>query len=509
MHFLQTIGLYITGAYLLYLIGVWLRDELLLGWAMRRTDEQERSSDPVKQASAIRFLECIVRVPYIGGESRKFGPRYRLGCLYANARRYEEAVTQFQRVLKILEGIKRHPVEPGIAAEIHQRLADCYEALSDNEQAATERQQAAQCLDNSAGDCVALTSQGRMLASERRYQEAYTTYERALAVTPAHCAEERIQTMLKLQYTAYDAGRPDLTAHWVEQIVDQPTSPEWLIMAHSMGGVAYGVLGDLDKSETHRRRAYDLAEATGNRILAAEKLAHLAGILRKRGKLEEALEQCDRAMTMTPEAVRHVAVERSECLRSMGRFEEAIQALQQARAAASLPTPAAARRMQAVLSLGMAWTVADAGQLDAAWDHLQQAVSLQQDKRLRLWHLATESRVLAQLGRYPEARYKAEQVEAQLPDFAEDRETLLGTRTSLARATFYCGDYEHSLKLLQLYFDLNPDPVMQPQAWYLRGENYRCSGDAVAAKAAYEQAVGLRLNTYYSRLAQERLAEWG
>lgn len=506
MHLLEMLARYSIGAYLLWLVGVWLRDEWLLGYAMRRTDEQAKSSDPAEQAAAQRILERIVRVPCIGGEKRKFAPRYRLGCLYANARRYEEAVTQFQMALKILEGIKRHPVEPGIAAEIYQRLADCYEALGDNAQATTARQQAAQCLDNSSGDRFALGSQGRMLASQRRYQEAYAAYERALALTPDGCQEERVLMMLKLQNTAYEAGRPDLAAHWTEQPVTQPTSVEWLIMAHTMGGVAYGVLGDLATSERHRRRAYELAGATGNRKLAAEKLSHLAGILRKRGKLEEALEQCDRAMTMTSEAVRHVAVERSDCLRSMGRFEEAIQALQQARDAAPLPTPAAARRMQAVLSLGMAWTVADAGQLDAAWDHLQQAVSLQQDKRLGLWHLATESRVLAQLGRYQEARYKAEQVEAQLSQFAEDRETLLTTRMSLARATFLCGDYTHSLELLQHYFDLKPDPVMQPQAWYFKGENQRALGDGIAAKAAYEQAVSLGLNTYYSRLAQERLS---
>ena len=195
-----------------------------------------------------------------------------------------------------------------------------------------------------------------------------------------------------------------------------------------------------------------------------------------------------------------------ECLRDLGRFEEALGMHQQACAAPAYAQPAAERRSQAVLALGLTWLKAEMGDGSGAWEALQRAVvELAREDKLNLWCEATAAWVYALFGQEEQARQKIVQADAGAARFAQDRATLLGTFSSLGRAAYVLEDFRLSQSLWGRYLALEPDIVSKPKGLYFLGNCALRLGQPDAAREMLQQAVSLGVGTYYARLAGEQL----
>ena len=83
---------------------------------------------------------------------------------------------------------------------------------------------------------------------------------------------------------------------------------------------------------THWNVKYEMAVSLGNPADIAGASADLAELLRHIGRLAEALRACDEGLAAYPASPRHLQTVRYEILRTWGRFDEAMDALDRRRA---------------------------------------------------------------------------------------------------------------------------------------------------------------------------------
>jgi len=453
-----------------------------------------------KRRQAMRLLERVVALPSLTGDRAKILSRFHLALWHLHEKEYVQAQAQYQKRL-------RHRLPPGLEAGVRQYLAECQEALGD-ERAAEQQRSRAESVTVGKQDIGSLFAEGKRLRQQGRHADACVVFERALARVPAGRSDLRVQLLTSLMLAAFDAGRTAQTAQCAESAIAAGAEGVILIVTHRMAAVAFGDMGDLARAEPHCRRSYELAEAAGQRDQAAQSLAYLGNLQRKRGALADAVQTCERAVAMGTGDPRVVQIIRAECLRDLGRFDEARDVFLAARDSPAYAQPSAERRSQATLALGLSWLAAEMGDGKIAWDRLQEAtVELSREDKLRLWCEATAAWILALLGRGDQARQKIAWAEEHLQPFAQDRTTLLGTLSALGRAASHLGDDQRSRALWERYLAAEPDLISQPKGLYFLGETHWRMGEREAARESWQQAVGLSLDTHYSRLAAERLAE--
>ena len=133
--------------------------------------------------------------------------------------------------------------------------------------------------------------------------------------------------MTHLVLACFNAGRPVDSLKWAKESIASGARGRHLRTAHRMAGVACGNLGRLDESEDHIRRAYDVAAAEADTGEMGQILGALADVQRKRGKLVEANEACQKAAAVDPGAVRMALAVQSQILSEWGRFDDAIATL--------------------------------------------------------------------------------------------------------------------------------------------------------------------------------------
>jgi tetratricopeptide (TPR) repeat protein len=69
------------------------------------------------------------------------------------------------------------------------------------------------------------------------------------------------------------------------------------------------------------------------------------------------------------------------------------------------------------------------------------------------------------------------------------------------------GDHPAGIDCWTRYLPLSPDPVYRPDAFYHRGECYRHLGRLDEARADYQAAVAMDIDTHFFQLARRRLSE--
>ena len=439
-----------------------------------------------------------------------------LGVRHFQAKRYAEAADTFQQVLR-----RRPP--SGIEADTRRRLADTLDILGRTEEAAAERERAGVVAMKNVGDPMSLMAQGDLLSHQGRHNDACPFFDRALSLTPAMPGSGRAHIMAKLALAHHHAGRSAETLRWAQASLDSGPDKTVRLLMHRMAGIAFSDQGELGQAEAQHRLALALAEAAGKPVEIAQSLTLLASIQHKRGQFEEAIAACRRARELARAPARtDIAVE-AECLRDMGRFEEARAVMRRHFDGSRFDQPATERKMQALGSLGMAWIEARAEQPDAAWEHLEAArAGLQAlaastvwppppggEEKLALWCDATAVNVLAQQGNFAEARRLLESVERRLPPFASDFATLRGVFGHLGRAALQMGDFAESRRFFQQYRDYRPTPATLPTIDYHFGEIALRLGEPEQARAAFRQAIAPGIPSLEAHRAQARLDELG
>jgi tetratricopeptide (TPR) repeat protein len=456
-----------------------------------------------RRAQATKTLERAAARPSLFGERGRIEVRYRLAWLYMEDRRYDAAIQQCRTILA-------RRLRPSVEASVRARLAECLEAAGDPAGAETERQRARNCLISGAGGGDTYFARGKLLARDRKYEEAREAYQQALAAIPAWNNFARAEVMVHLALASFDAGQPAETVRWAEEAMLAKPTTDLLITAHRTAGVGYSSQGRLDEAELHVRSAAAIAAAAGNAQRTAGLLLQLAGIQMKRGKLVETMEVCAKACGMDLEARRQARLIEGESLRLWGRYDQARTAFEQARQAPGHPQPSAERRSQATLALDQAWLEAEAGDPDAARRYLQEAVEgLGADEKLGLWCAATDAWVLALSGSKEESRERMVEAEARASRFAADPGTQKMCLAMLGQAAYALGEFDRSIEFWTEYLRQEPTPVFRPRGLYFLGECHRQLGREEPAKEAFGEAVDLGIDTYHARQAQRRLAAHG
>ena len=398
-----------------------------------------------------------------------------VGARLHREKRYAEAEAHFQQLLT-----KRLP--PGIEADTRRRLALTLEVLGKSEEAERERERASTTALNSAKDQTALTAQGDLLNNQRRYDEACEMYQCALSLIPPVASPRRGEILAKLTVAHHQAGRSGEAWKCAEASLACRPGKAIRPLMMRMAGVAATDQGDLEAAETHYIHALDLSEATGKREDAAQTLGLLASLKHKQGHYEEAIAAACRSWEMAPTPARTSIAVEAECLRDMGRFEEARVVMRRHFDGPHLPSPREERKMQALGSLGMAWIETRAEQPDAAWEHLETArAGLKPplsattwppapgggEDKLMLWCDATAVNLLSQQGNVADAHRLMGSIESRLPHFTGDYATLRGAYGHLARASLRMGDLAECRDYCQRHLECRPPPSGLPALYHL------------------------------------------
>ncbi len=439
------------------------------------------------------------------------------GAKHFQAKRYAEAAAVFQAVLK-----RRPPA--GIEADTRRRLADTLDILGRSEEAAQERERAEAAATKGGTDPAALEAKGVLLERQGRHDDACFYFDLAVKKMP-NLPGARSPLMAKLALAHHAAGRSAETLRWAQMSL--ANSPNKVIkpLMHRMSGIALSDQGDLEQAEAQHRLALELTEKLGNPDETAQSLALLASLLSKKGHYEEAIIAARRSREVAPNPSRmDIAVE-AECLRDMGRFDEARAVMRRHFDGPRFPQPHVERKMQALGSLGMTWIETRAEQPEAAWGHLEAvreglkasvnsavwppAPSAGVEEKLVLWCDATAVNILSQKGKDAEARALRESVESRLMPFASDYATLRGTYFHLARASLQMGDLAECHSYCQRYAECRPSPSSMPTLYYLLGETHLRLGEIETARGFFRQAVALGIDSLDARRAQARLNELG
>jgi tetratricopeptide (TPR) repeat protein len=459
-----------------------------------------------------RYLEFVVATPSLVGPVEKLFARGALVGIYLPQGRHAEAAAHCRAKLASLAWARgRHKLDfAALEADSRRRLADCLDGLGQTQEAERERRLAEACVERAPGDAVRHLTQGTLLERQHRYAEACTAFEQALSYTSESDGDRpvRIECMSHLVLACFNAGRPVECLRWAEQVIAVGAEGIHLRGAHRMASVACGNLGRLDESEEHCRRAYAAAAGLGDAGVMGEILGSLAGIQRKRGKLAEAYEACEKAAAMDPKAVRMALAEQSQILREWGRYDEALELMNRYDETPKLVIPAHERRIQAVHALARSQIEAECGRADDAWAHIQEAIAvLANDAKLGLKCEGAAAWVFAARGLADESRRVGALVEARLVDFEQDPSTCRGVMYDLGMAACARGDHEAGEKCFSRYLELSPDPVHQPTALYFRGECRRRRGDTSGALADFRAAVAMNIDSHYARLARRGVEE--
>lgn len=444
-------------------------------------------------------------------------------------RHYVEAAAAFR-------GLLTQNLSVGQEADTRRRLADTLASLGQSEEAEVERELAENLVQLGTEDPLALMTKGDLLKRGHRHDEACAAYEQALRLLPPEGsphslplpasppAPSRALLMAKLALVHHDASRPAKTVLWAAaSLVNQPEQNVRRIM-HRMAGVGYSDLGDLENAELHYVQALKLAQVSKNLSEVAQSLTTLGTVQRKRGLLEAALTTA-RMVTDTillPARGGHLL--EAECLRDLGRFEEARAVVSAMRQGPRWDRPDLEQRTQVICSLTLVWIEANADQPKAALTALQEAwrgLDVSRDSfplepspltgadRLVLYSDAAAVRVYAQLGQPEIARQLQQSVESRVSAFDQDRAGLLAVYSELAPAALLLGDSTESLNWWHKYLDCRPDIIGQIKAHFGLGEAFLSLDNTPSAREAFQQAVAPGIDSYSARRAQARLDEIG
>lgn len=449
--------------------------------------------------AAVKLFERVVRSASLFGSACAPNERFRLSWCYLEGGRPLDAAAECRAILA-----QRRP--PAIEANVRRRLADALEAAGEHEAAGEERARAEKCLEAGPRDAEHFLARARELADRRQYPQACEHYRKGLELIPTWNDIARAETMVRLSLASFHAGQLPDAADWAEKALALNPAPSLRMTAHSAAAVGYSSQGRLEEAERHHQAAYETAIAADAKQNAARYLASLGGNQRRRGRLLECVQSCQQATELSRSAWRLAALSEAEAFKSMGRFDQARDALARAQRSEPLTIPAEERRSLGTLALGFALLESEAGQPDVAASRLLEArAGLAGDERLAVWCDTVHAWILAQQGKPAESAAVLAQAEARLASFASDHATWEIYAVMRARALTASGDYGTALGAWEAYLGGKIDPVDQPTALHHIGECYERLGDPNRARDAYRRACDLGIDSHDARLARRRL----
>ena len=446
-----------------------------------------------------KILERISASRALTAGDAKTNARFALAWICMDERDYQGAENWCR---KALDARLRPPVE----ANIRRRLADCLEAMGQSESAKEERRRVEQGLSTATEDAELLLSRGKSLSDAGRHSESYEVYRRALDLISRRQRGRASETMVKLALASYHSGRPDRAVEWSEKALRGVLPNVLRETAHSMAALGSSARGRLDDAERHHRLALSIALRLGDNDRSARSLAQMANVEKLRGDLVGAMAACQRAASLSRRERRTIYIIEGECLRLWGRFDEARAAFDRAGRAPGHSSPAAERRSQGILALGIAWLNAESGHLSQAEDVMEVAKSsFGEDEKLFLWCTSTGAWISALQGNGQEASRLLQEAEARADGYKEDRRTLETCYFLISRAYLAMWLPEKAIEFGRRFLELTPDPVYRPGILYHLGQCAEAMMSSDDARRWYVEAVETGVHVNAARLAAQRL----
>lgn len=365
---------------------------------------------------------------------------------------------------------------------------------------------------------------GYRLMQQNRPAAAYRAFEVGLRLIPRWKKKGRAVAMIQLAQAAHKTGQLDRALRWTEQVVADRPGAFYEMLARSTASAVCGEQGRHEEADRQLEEALALTRDKNEEEDEALYWGQRAGLLRRQGKLAEAVAACERAEKAGGPGGRAALPLKAECLCALGRPEEALQILRRAYAD-PLPTrpdshrtvlldrrhpkiAALERQMRAIHALSMSLAAAEAGRAAEAMDLLPEArAGLSAHEGIGPACEATEAWLLALLGRREEALRKMAGVDELLPYLARQTNRELPVLIPLARAADRLEDFERSAAYLEQFLALKPDLVPAVEAWYRLGECRLRQGNREAARAAFQQAAA-STDAEHARRARSRLDAW-
>jgi len=474
------------------------REQWLFHQRPKESDEARARGD---RARARTILEDILSKPALFGARSRSSVHARLAWSYLEDGRPHDAAEQARRSLD-------SRLHPAIESLHRLRLADCLEACGETAEADRERARAAQLAANGPENAARLLAQGKTLRKAGRHADAIPVYERAIALTDQSLPSVRAHLMVTLALSCWEAGRINQALRWAEQALALGPDLIHRTSAYSVSALALGSLGRLDEAEERWQLAYDVAEQAGNTIAAARYLASLAEVQRRRGRLLEAFQSCDRAAGMSLESRRAAKFAAFECYLTWGRLADAREMLEQGARAQGFAIPASEIRIQALTTMNRGLLAAEEGRFEEALSRIEESRPvLETDEKLGMtWHVM-RAWIEAERGNRADSEASAQAATTLSIRMPDDRAAMLRYHTYLGRAALAAGEVESALHHFESAMKLRPDPVEVPRAHYFLGECRRALGDVDGALTEWQAAVDSGLDTRYVSLAKARLAK--
>ncbi len=448
-----------------------------------------------------RMLGLIAAMPSLLGEPARISVRLELLRMLNHLGRAKEALEQGEKLLALkLPGI--------LEANVRFRVADALETLGRSDESHWQRGRAASILKGLLPDATSLFASGRLKAAQGDHVGAIAEYTKAVeAAAPAE-AETKAMALMGLSLSEFNTGKIDDAATHAALAAEIATDPHARISALRHASASYATQGDLEQSERYDRLACDLARETGNQKELANVLSHLGENLRKRGRLEDALEAVEQARQIEDLRACHTILH--EIHRSAGRFEKALEELEIVSRTGALGLGRSEYKTQAIYDFGASRVLVDLNRIDQAAERVDQATrALAGDPKLALWCKAAAARIAALRGERDQAQALMAEVAASQGAFVSDRNTQLLCCALRARACQALGELDQAREAWEQYLAASPNLVDQPGVLYNLGECRLGQGDRAAAIDFYQRADALGLETHESNLARRRLAELG
>ena len=297
--------------------------------------------------AAVRILERMLQRKSLFGNSIHRTIRFRLSHQLQLNRQYDECIKQCEICL---EGLRN----PAAIAIMQLRLAEAMESIGRTAEADEARGKVSNYLEQHNNDLPTHMLYAQNLMRELKFSEAIAELEKALLLLPKDDQRQRPGLLSQMSNCAYQVGRMPEAANWGEQAVEAGGMPAIRVKALVSAGLSNASLGRLEKSEGFYKQAIDLQTTLGNREGAGVTKAILAGISRQRGKLIEALQLCEEAISESSSAKRPSRLQQYECLMALGRWNEARQMLDAGAKSNPLSAPSNERRMQGMFGMGRA-----------------------------------------------------------------------------------------------------------------------------------------------------------
>ncbi|MHB0936777.1 MAG: tetratricopeptide repeat protein [Armatimonadota bacterium] len=457
---------------------------------------------------ALPILERVVKVtPWTSPPLT--GVYLALGHLYSWQREHERAIAQFEEVLRVNARL-RIRMPDLVFADLHAYLSFNYDAVGNHEAAAAARRQALSLMSGELTGVGDLLIRGRLLHNEWRYREAASDFTRALESGVEMEPELRLDTCWRVALASDACGRPEDTLRFAREGLALGLTSDAAQFCAELAGSAARSLMHPEEAMGYFRRAYELAMAKQNTESAADTLVKIGGIARDAGRLDEYLARIREAeaCSLEPDARRSVLWARFDYLGLMGQFDEAREVLRHGMAL-DAPLAQDPRQLDHGSSLYyLARLETAAGDPKAARAALNEAKAiLQGHERYGIKCRYLSACIAALAGETERAQAEISPLEEMLPALEADRGTFLTAVIDLGEACYHLGDYDRTIALLQQCPVERWPSVMRPAYWYCLGECHRGLGNLPAAREWYAKAAHIGFETYYTRLAVERLTK--